>query len=221
MRPFAVALAAAVTAFCAAFSAPAFAAAPGATAFDIYMNGERIGRHTVSVARSGEDVRADVRIDMAGRVGPFAFTYAHRCTETWRGGALAALDCEDKEGRKVKTLTARAEAGKLAVSADGRPAAAPANVLPSTWWRAQTIGADKLLDTRNGKVLPVRIRTVGPETVQTASGPVAATRYQLEGSTRADLWYDRDGRWVKIAFRLRGQSFEYRMATAPDAVPKG
>lgn len=221
MRRFAVAIAVALAAVGVSIAAPAHAAAPGSSAFDIYMNGERIGRHAVSVARSGEDVRADVRIDMAGRVGPFAFTYAHRCTETWRAGALAALDCEDKEGRRVKTLTARAEAGRLALNANGRGSTAPAGVLPSTWWRAQTISAQTLLDTRNGKVLPVRIRTIGPETVQTAAGPVAATRYQLEGSTRADLWYDREGRWVKIAFRLRGQSFEYRMATAPDAAPKG
>lgn len=221
MRCFVVAAVAVLSAFGAGWAMPAAAAAPGASAFDIYMNGERIGRHAVSVARSGDDVRADVRIDMAGRVGPFSFTYAHRCTETWRAGALTSLDCIDKEGRRTKTLTARAVSGKLAVESNGRPAQAPVDVLPSTWWRLTTVSADTLLDTRNGKVLPVRIRTIGPETVQTAAGPVAATRYQLEGSTRADLWYDREGRWVKIAFRLRGQSFEYRMATAPDAAPKG
>ncbi|MBU6371717.1 MAG: hypothetical protein KJS97_03235 [Alphaproteobacteria bacterium] len=221
MRRFVVAAAAALAACGASFATPAAAAVPGASAFDIYMNGERVGRHVVTVARAGDDVRADVRIDMAGKVGPFSFTYAHRCTETFRNGALAALDCEDKEGRRTKTLTARSDAGRISVRASGQEKTAPLGVLPSTWWRAQTVGAKELLDTRNGKVLPVRIRTVGPETVQTAAGPVAATRYQLEGSTRADLWYDRDGRWVKIAFRLRGQSFEYRMATAPDAAPRG
>ncbi|NDC59505.1 MAG: hypothetical protein EBZ50_11945, partial [Alphaproteobacteria bacterium] len=127
--------------------------APGAVAFDVYMNGARVGRHSVAVSQTGSDLRADVRIDMAGRVGPFAFTYAHRCQETWRAGALAALSCEDREGRKTHTLSARADGARLAIDANGRSLAAPLDVLPSTWWRASTTSASNLLDTRNGKPL--------------------------------------------------------------------
>ena len=55
----------------------------------------------------------------------------------------------------------------------------------------------------------------------TPAGPVAATRYRLEGSTTVDVWYDAMGRWVKMAFRLRGQSFEYKLATPPVEAPRG
>jgi len=195
--------------------------APGAVAFDVYMNGARVGRHSVAVSQTGSDLRADVRIDMAGRVGPFAFTYAHRCQETWRAGALAALSCEDREGRKTRTLSARADGARLAIDANGRALTAPVNVLPSTWWRVSTTSASNLLDTRNGKPLAIRVRTVGREEVATPAGPIAATRYRLEGSTTVDVWYDAMGRWVKMAFRLRGQSFEYKLATPPVEAPRG
>jgi len=199
----------------------AHAAEPGVVAFDIYMNGARVGRHEVAVTQEGERAVARVRIDMAGRVGPFSFTYAHRCTETARAARVETLACEDREGRRVRTVTARASGEALQVLVDGRASSASAGLLPATWWRVQTVGAPQLLDTRNGRVLPVRIAALGTETVATPSGPRPATRYHLEGSTRADLWYDSEGHWVKMAFRLRGQSFDYRLATDPSAAPKG
>lgn len=207
---------------CLFLPASALASTPGAAAFEIFMNGKPVGRHSVTVARDGADARADVRIDMAGRVGPFSFTYAHRCTESWRGGELASLACEDREGRKVRTLRAQRTAEGLALRAnDGaQTLLSGAPLLPSSWWRVETAQAARLIDTRNGKVLPVRVRKVGVESVKTPDGIVNATRYQLDGSTRADLWYDSDGRWVKLAFRLRGQNFEYRLATPVANLPK-
>lgn len=197
-------------------------AAPGSLAFDVYMNGGRVGRHAIDVVQtSAGETRADVRIDLAGRVGPFSFTYAHRCTETWRGRALQSLACEDREGRKVRRLTAQASGDRLVLDVNGRPAAAPVDVLPSTWWRAGTAKASALLDTRNGKMLSVRVRTVGREMVEAPDGVVEATRYHLEGSTKADLWYDGSGRFVKMAFRLRGQSFEYKLVTPVSTAPRG
>jgi hypothetical protein len=197
-------------------------AASGSVAFEVYMNGGRVGRHAIDVVQTGSgETRADVRIDLAGRVGPFSFTYAHRCAETWRGQTLQSLACEDREGRKVRRLSAQSAGDRLALDVNGRGSTAPLGALPSTWWRASTAKATALLDTRNGKMLTVRVRMVGRETLMAPDGPVEATRYRLEGSTSADLWYDGAGRFVKMAFRLRGQSFEYKLATPAAAAPIG
>ena len=197
-------------------------ASAGSVAFDVYMNGGRVGRHAIDVVQTAAgDTRADVRIDLAGRVGPFTFTYAHRCAELWRGAALQSLSCEDREGRKVRTLTARPAGDRLALDVNGRPASAPLASLPSTWWRAATVNSTALLDTRNGKMLSVRVRTVGREQLASADGAIEATRYHLEGSTSVDLWYDSAGHFVKMAFRLRGQSFEYKLVTPVAAAPRG
>jgi hypothetical protein len=187
------------------FSASAFAAEPGRVEFEIFRNGVATGIHRVDVSRAGETAIAKTTIQMAGRIGPIAYAYSHQCTEVWRATALQSLACTDKQNDKPATNV------RLA---------APGLGLPSSWWRYDLMRQTQMIDTRTGKVTPIVVERIGQETVTTASGPVLATRYRLRGTSAADIWYDAQGRWVKLTFRLRGQNFEYRQRSALSEVPR-
>jgi hypothetical protein len=203
----------------AASPAAAQSVAPGLVAFDVWMNGKPVGSHTVRVAETGEGVRADVAIDLAGKVGPFGFRYAHRCTEMWREDALISLSCVDTEGGKERRIAARRVDGALQVETAEGVAPLPAGVLPSSWWRADLVGKTRMFDTRKGEVTPIRVERMGEDVVAVTGGTIAATHYRLKGSSAVDIWYDGEGRWVKMTFKLRGQSFEYRKRSALEGAP--
>jgi hypothetical protein len=190
-------------------------------AFDVFMNGDRVGRHSVTLTGPAGAETAQIAIDMAGAVGPIRFSYSHRCTEQWDAGAIKSVSCKDTQGKRVRTLTATRVGDQLQVQGHSFKGLTPMPVLPSSWYRAQTLTASSLLDTRNGRVLPVRVRNMGAETLTLAEGPVAATRYRVRGTAEADIWYDAQGRWVGMKYSVFGQRFEYRkvspLASAPRA----
>lgn len=205
-----------------ALAAPAVAQAStaGRTEFQILMNGNPVGRHSVTVTVSGQTATADIAIDMAGRVGPIRFSYSHRCRETWAGNALQSMDCTDVENGARKSARARRDGATIAITGTGFTGTVPATLLPSSWWRSGTVRQSELLDSRDGRVTRVRVQRLGESTVTVAGSPVPATHWRIRGSVNTDLWYDSAGRWVGTAFRLAGQSFEYRKTTRLENAPR-
>lgn len=204
------------------WASPAFATAatPGRVAFDIYMNGAPVGRHQVDVTTTGAETEARVSIDMKGRVGPFSFTYQHRCVERWRGATLLSLDCVDAEGRKSQTVKAARREGVLTIAGARFNGPAPDDAQPTSWWRGLSPAQTRMIDTRAGAIMRVRVRSMGVETLNLGGAPIQATRMRLRGAVDVDQWYDANGRWVKAAFRLRGQSFEYRLRSPLQDAPR-
>lgn len=210
----------AAVAFAAAAPAVASQPATGRTEFRIYMNGEPVGRHVVSVTPTAGGVEADVSIDMKGRVGPFGFSYTHRCAERWSGDALQSLVCTDRENNRAQSARATRAGDAVRIEGSAFKGVGPATIEPSSWWRSDTVRQTRLIDTRTGALMPVRVTRIGTEAVEVAGERVQATRYRVRASQDADIWYDQAGRWVKMSFRVRGQQFEYRKVTPVSAAPR-
>lgn len=197
------------------------AVTPGRVAFDVFRGGERSGSHSVEVARSGDGFTVRVAIDLRGQVLLFPFSYTHRCTENWSDGKLARMACTDQEnGGATQNISANAQNGRLQVRGPGFNGALPAELIPTSWWRYDIMRQSRLLDTRTGRSMPVRVRRIGVETVQAGGERVRATRYRLTGSANTDVWYDNEGRWVRMTFNIAGQDFEYRLTSPRGAAPK-
>jgi hypothetical protein len=197
------------------------AATPGRAEFQVIGNGRPIGSHIVEVARAGDGVTTRVAVDFAGRIGPVRFTYAHRCTENWRGETLIGLDCTDTFGRRSERVTAKREGRTLTVQGPKFAGVIDPAIPPGSWWRKDSLATGQVLDTRSGAQIALKVRRLGEEVVQAGGAAVRATRYEVRGSTHADVWYDTSGRWVKMAFRARGVSFEYRLTSPVSSAPVG
>jgi hypothetical protein len=195
-------------------------AAAGRTEFEILMNGRPVGRHIVNVTEAAGVTTARIAINMAGRVGPIGFTYAHRCEEKWRGDQLLAIDCTDTEGRSTKTVSGALNGTNFVVNGSGYKGNAPATILPTSWWRFATTRAPRALNTRDGKLSSLSAARIGTETLTIGGAPVSATHFRIRGPVTTDLWYDASGRWVGNAFRIAGQSFVYRKLTPLAGAPR-
>jgi hypothetical protein len=132
------------------------------------------------------------------------------------------MSCTDQEDNKPaqNVRVALGGGGLLVTGPSGADVRAPIGSVPSSWWRLDLMQKSQMIDSRTGAVSTITVQRIGTETVETASGPVQANHYRLRGTSVADIWYDSEGRWVKMLFKIRGQTFVYRARTPLTNAPK-
>ena len=195
-----------------ASTAPLTAALPSAQqiAFSVVRDGEPLGHHRVFFRREAGDLHVEVDIELQVKLAFITvFRYRHKNHEVWRGGRLVAIDTETDDDGDSFWLRGRAtEAGFEVEGSSGR-FTAPADVMPTSYWDAQTVAQTRLLDTQRGKLIEVEVVPAEIETVTMAGLPVPARRYKVDGDLVLDLWYTEEGQWAKTKFEARGAEVIY------------
>ena len=218
--PIAALLACAVLAPCAAAEracpGPGAAAdfAPGNGAegleFTVLRNGKRVGRHRTRFAREDgylvvtSDMKLDIRFLFVN-----AYRYRYAATEHWCNGRLVRLDSTVNANGKRSQTRARATGEQLEIDGPHGRAIAPLGLFSTNHWHSGVLEAATVLNTLTGRVNEVRLAPCAPAPV--GEGPADARCYDYTGDLSARVWYDRDGRWVGLAFDGDdGSRLEYR-----------
>ncbi len=192
----------------------------GRLEFNVTRNGEPFGTHTVTVSATGGELTVQNTVRLRASVGPVTvFRFDHACTERWRQGALLALRCATREGRDTSDVVATRTADGLRVTGPTGATTFPADALPTTWWTQSVLSRARLIDAETGQAMPIRVSTIGPDTLTIGGQRVATTRYRVQGTIAMDIWYDGSGRWVRTAFSARGQNIEYTLVSPLSAAP--
>jgi hypothetical protein len=76
----------------------------------------------------------------------------------------------------------------------------PAPIFPTNHWNVDVVNHTLVLNTLTGLLNTVSITAQGSETIPTENGPINATRYSYSGDLKNEVWYDNEGRWVKMRF---------------------
>jgi hypothetical protein len=188
---------------------------PRDVAFTVWRGASPIGAHRIFFRAEGDDLVVTVAIDLAVRVAGIAvYRYTHRNREVWRGGRLVSLETTTNDDGTAYAVSARAGAEGLLVTAGGRTVAAPADILPSSYWHPETPRARRLLNTQSGAVEAIAVAPPAADAVETAAGRVPARRFAMTGGIAGDFWYDEAGRLAKVAFTAKsdGSLIWYRRA---------
>lgn len=199
------------TALAAVTTAAAAQTAPERLAFDVLRDGEQVGTHEITLDRRADGTDVRIRTDVAVKVAFFtAYRFEHAGHEAWSRGHLAAMDTSTNDDGTRHELHVVARDAGYAVSADGAARATPALPLGSLW-RADMTGATRMLNTLDGTVMQVAVVDLGPERIETASGPVDARHLSITGDLRREVWFDGDGRLARVAFAAKdGSGIVYR-----------
>jgi len=169
--------------------------------FDIVRNGSRVGSHKVSFER--RDDALSVVTDFQLEVGALFMTFfelTYRSEALWRNGQLFSLFSRTDRNGDVSTVTADVADGMLRGLGPNGPFAAALGVYPTNHWNAGVKRSSQLINTITGRVSDVQLVPVGVELVQTERGLVEATRYKYDGAIENEVWYDGEGRWVRMQF---------------------
>lgn len=207
----AAAVVAAVTGGGAGASADPLALYDGDIVFDVYRNGQPVGRHRTAFEPAADGLRVrsefDVRITFLG-FEAYTFTYASHAL--WRDDALQRIEVRIDDDGKETVISGEATADGFRVRGPEGAEFAPASILPTNHWNSRQVEQRRLLNTLTGTVDAVTVTHLGTATVETGGGPRRAEHYRYAGGFQAESWYDAAGRWVKLRFAgTDGSTIEY------------
>ena len=140
--------------------------------------------------------------------------------ELWSGGELQSIEAFTNDDGDLVHVQATRDSEGLQVQTNDGAYETPA-VLPISHWNAALLEGGPLLNGMTGEVDEVQVFDQGLDTVSTRNGSLRARHYLYSGDLNGEIWYDEDGRWVKLRFRANdGSMIDYicRKCQAPTTI---
>tara|TARA_B100000700_G_C14889294_1_gene781948 strand:- start:85 stop:753 length:669 start_codon:yes stop_codon:yes gene_type:complete len=169
--------------------------------FDVFRRGEQIGHHVVRFNRTGHELLVSSRLDLS--IDVFFITvyrFLYESKAIWRLGVVNQINVEIDDNGEPFRFQALQRGGVLRIQSERERAEFAGPLLPTNHWNAKVLDANRVLNTLTGDVHEVRIVSDGRELVATERGNVVATKYAYSGEFETEVWYDEQGRWVKMRF---------------------
>lgn len=179
----------------------ASASSTGDWAFQVFLDDRPIGEQHFQVDRQGDTWRANIEARFDVDFLFFnAYDYAHQNTEVWQDGCLQSLDAQTDDNGTAYRLEGQRQGEQFRLSINGEETLLPGCVMSFAYWNPDILQQSRLLNTQDGRYMPVTITQVGQETVEVLGQSVAAVHYRLDAEElHIDLWYAQDdGRWLKL-----------------------
>lgn len=168
--------------------------------FRVMRKGSRIGTHTLTFSRNGDDLAIDIAVTMAVYLGPIRmFHYNHHNIEKWKGDTFVSMDAKtDYDGDPAWCTVRRDNTGLVVEGSKAARYVAPLNALAATHWNKAELQGP-MINPENGTALHPAISDVGARSVTLASGASEpAHQYAWRGKDSLDLWYDTKGDWTAL-----------------------
>lgn len=206
----------AVAAASSATAAPSLGAAPSGT-YEYAISHEvlgRIGTHTATFSRSGDDLLVANKVRLAVKMtGITLYTFESEGSEVWRGGRLVAASAVTNDNGRRKQVTVRAEGDRLIVDGPKGRFEAMQPVGTVNFWNLETLTAPTMIEPTSGRVYRVAVGPPERETIRAMDRNVAARKYEVSGDISGELWYADDGTWVRMDFARYGETLSVTLAS--------
>lgn len=190
--------------------------------YQVSRNDKVIGEHTVVFQKSQDTLLVTVKSELAVRyLGVVVYRYMYQVVETWVDGELNNLAVEIKDNRKpLREIFVQSTDRVLKVTDAGKSRLAPKIDFATTYWHPGGIEVPRVFHTTHGKVKNMNVQDLGQAklslpTTDNSAGyrdrVVDAQHYQIGGGFQADLWYDKQGRWLALQFKADdGSRIDYK-----------
>jgi len=179
--------------------------------FEVLRKGKPFGQHYVDFKPDGNGgFTATNDIDLIAKIGPItAYRYRHDSVETWKDGRLVGLEGSTRKEGKDLEARARLEGDMLSVEGTNYTGTYAPDLIPANHWNISQLTSKGMLSTEGGQLIANEVENLGRDTVTIAGQQIEATKFKLKSDLTIFLWYDDQGRWVKLDFEARGQKIEY------------
>ncbi len=179
--------------------------------FDVTRKGDRVGFHRVKFTQEGASTLVSSTFQLQIDLWIFtAFKYLYTSEARWVDGRLRSLSATVDDGGTLSSVDVRPDGDRLMIANGAATYSALPPLYPTNHWNASVLQQKKVLNTLTGHLNSVDIQPRGREAVTTERGVISATRYAYTGDLDTEVWYDDDGRWVKMRFVGRdGSAIEY------------
>ena len=176
---------------------------PQDLAFKIVRDGEEVGQHRIAFRREDGSLLVQSRLEIEVKLlWVTAYRYEQTRSEVWRGRKLVELASVANDDGTFYDIEGRAGPNGMRVTSgrSGNSWTLPPDSVPASYWNVSMVTAKgrPLVDAQSGTILDATVKTIGRERVKVGGQDVVATHYRLGAEQPRDLWYDAQGRWVKM-----------------------
>ena len=190
-------------------SAVAARAAEAPLVYSILRNGVELGLHEVQFQRDGDRLTVTMHGQAVYRIGTLVFyKFETRRSETWAEDTLVAFQVWTNDDGKVSDIVGVREGDEFRVTSPSGVAMVPGDAVPESFWNVAAVKANRIIDNKTGRTIPVTVTGGSVETIEACGGEIKATRYRVDKVPKDphDLWYDENGRWVRMETTARDMS---------------
>lgn len=191
--------------------APAFASTRTLD-FDVFLDGDPMGTHRYTLARSGDRVK--VTSEAAYRVKVLMITawrYEHRSVEVWLKGCLRSIDSTTDENGTDYHVTGKTTAAGFAMTTQAGPRQATGCVRTFAYWLPELHESQELLNAQTGTIEPVTITALEARPAPRQKHFAGGTVWGIRGKDiEIDVWQDDAGQWYGLSSKTpEGRLIEY------------
>lgn len=160
--------------------------------YKVTRNGKKIGTHTLNFSQNGNEllvsVDSSIRVTVL-RIPIYRLNY--KSEERWVDDTLISASATTTEDEDVSTVSYESSENEDVTTS---------SFFTSNHWHKGVLASRSLFNTLTGEVSNFNITDLGYDEVQTNGKTLPATRYRYSEDIEADVWYDDNGRWLKMQF---------------------
>lgn len=187
--------------------------------FNALLDGKPIGTHRFAVLGDGPELRLESDASFTVKIlFVEVYRYQHRARETWRGDCLVQIDSETRENSDDFKVDGSVRDGLFQVTTLKGGKTLEGCVMGFAYWNPLILKQTSLLNAQTGEYLPVRVESLGTETLQVRGVETRANRYSLHADKlKIDVWYKDDKEWVALESATEGgRILRYELAQDRD-----
>ena len=171
------------------------------TTYSIYRKGKNIGQHKLSITAISNrvEVAVDSRITVRIlKIPVFKFSYLSK--EHWEDDQLVKVSSTTTTNKEAETATLQNKNGKSEITYNNAPSTTALLQYPTNHWNMGAVEQSSVFNTVKGVKSDVNVKVVGKERLRIGGKQLDTTHYAYSGDIIAETWYDKNQRWVKLAF---------------------
>ena len=174
--------------------------------FRVFLDAREIGYHNFSLAEVGEHKQLRSVAEFEYRLlFVKLFDYEHEALETWSGDCLNSIRSSTDSNGDDYNLDGRRNGEIFVLEANQESVSLPSCVMTFAYWNPAFLEQTSLLNTQDGRFLPVEIQGPSEDTLAVGGNTLPSLRYRLEaGDLSLDLWYSHDKRWLALESEVAG-----------------
>ena len=199
-------------------SAAAVTQVPQQWRFQVFLDDQQIGYHTVTV--NPEKTRATVQIEANFDVKFLFFTayrYRHNNREIWENDCLNTIESRTNDNGDTFYVSGQSQNQRLDLDTPQGTQSLQGCVRTFAYWDPRLLQARRLLNSQTGEYLDVNINFISNEALIINGNSVLAKRYRLEAEDIViDLWYSESMQWLALQTTTDGgNQLRYQLENFP------
>jgi len=187
--------------------------------FAVYLDDKPIGGHDFRLVHEGPGLTLETEASFDVKFLFFtAYTYRHRCVETWDRRGLASIHAKTDANGTASHVSGSRINGSFKVQVNDETRELPPEIMSFAYWNPEILQQDRLLNSQTGEYEPFEVIERGESPVDVNGERVPARRYDLMVKGKpVSVWYAvSDQRWLALESVARG---DRKLRYVPVKVP--